>query len=116
MDHTIAVCYPSRYDFIKENFCYLGATRKYYTSGTSGDTEPVAPWFADHEIEMHKKIFSKEQGGYGPPLMWYKCEIANLNTADEANVPKEDYYLKVPTLLITCKYDPIGVPGVQRMV
>ncbi|KAL8635873.1 MAG: hypothetical protein Q9226_009312 [Calogaya cf. arnoldii] len=64
---------------------------------------------------MHKKIFSKQQGGYGPPLNWYKCEIANLNTADEANVAKEDYYLKVPTLLITCKYDPIGVPVVQRM-
>lgn len=64
---------------------------------------------------MHKKVFSKEQGGYGPPLNWYKCEIANLNVPDEAKVAKEDYYLKVPSLLVKCKYDPLGVPAVQEM-
>ena len=64
---------------------------------------------------MHKKIFAKEQGGYGPALNWYKCQIANLNTPDEAQVPKDDWYLKSPTLLIKCKHDPVGVPRVQEM-
>ncbi|KAL8753641.1 MAG: hypothetical protein Q9199_004908 [Rusavskia elegans] len=112
MDHTIAVAYASSYDFSKDNLCYLGAARRYYTSGTPG---PIAAWFADHEIEMHKKIFSKEQGGYGPPLNWYKCEIANLNGPDEAKVAKEDYYLMVPSLLVKCKCGPLGVPAVQEM-
>ncbi|CAL8579872.1 hypothetical protein XPA_005602 [Xanthoria parietina] len=111
MDHTIAVAYASSYDFSKDNLCYLGAARKYYTTGTPG---PIAPWITDHEIAMHKRIFSKEHGGYGPPLNWYKCEIANLNVPDEATVSKENYYLKVPSLLMLCKYDPIGVPAVQE--
>ena len=90
--------------------CYLGATRKYYTSGTPG---PLADWISGDDVSMHKKSFFKEQGGYGPPLNWYKCQMANLNTPDEAQVPKDHYYLKVSTLLITCKNDPIGVPVVQ---
>ncbi|KAL8996144.1 MAG: hypothetical protein Q9169_004291 [Polycauliona sp. 2 TL-2023] len=115
IDHTISVCFPLSNSFIKQHFCFLGALRAYYTSSILSPPAPTASWITDTEIQMHKQIFSKENGGYGPPLNWYKCEIANLNVADEAGVAEADYYLKVPTLLVTCKDDPIGVPEVQRM-
>ena len=111
MDLTTALCYASANDFMKDNLCFPGACRTYYTSGTPG---PHASWITAEEISTHKKIFAAEQGGYGPPLAWYKCQMANLNTPDEARVPEEDYYLKVPTLLIKCMNDPVGVPLVQE--
>ena len=106
------MCYTAHNHILKDKLCPLGAAREYFTSGTPG---PIANWVTGDEIAMHKKIFSKEQGGYGPPLNWYKCQIANLNTPDEAQVPKDDWYLKSPTLLIKCKDDPVGVPAVQEM-
>ena len=110
-DLTMSIVYSASEEFVKDRLCRPGATREYWTSGTPGS---IASWLTPDEIAMHNKIFASEQGGYGPPLNWYKCHVANLNTPDEAQVPKDDWHLRSPTLLIKCLNDLVGVPAVQE--
>ena len=88
----------------------LGACRSYVSTGK---TAPIAPWASAEEISTYEKILSPSNGGYGPTLNWYKTQIANLNTPDEIPVAEEQKHIQQPTLLVTCKLDPIAVPQLQ---
>ena len=103
--------FPADPDSAKETMCPPGATRDYITSGK---TQPLASWISPQEISNYNEIFAPENGGYGPSLNWYKAQIANLNTIDDAEVPEERYHLQVPALLVTCTKDYIAVPMMQE--
>ena len=61
-------------------------------------------------MKTHNKIFAPENGGYGPPLNWYKCQIRHFNDEDDAGIPAESSFIEQPTLLVTCSKDPVGAP------
>ena len=95
----------------KEHICVPGAARAYITSG---ETQPLASWITPKEISLYNEILAPENGGYGPPLNWFKAQIANLNTADEAEVSEENYHIQVPALLVTCARDYIAPPKMHE--
>ena len=106
-----SLLFPADPTSFKQNLCLPNAARTYITSGT---TQPLASWIHPSEISIYNEIFSPSNGGYGPPLNWYKAQIANLNTADEAEVPEEKYHIQAPALLVTCARDYIAVPKMQE--
>lgn len=65
-------------------------------------------------MKTHNKIFAPENGGYGPPLNWYKCQIRHFNDEDEASIPAERSSIEQPTLLVTCSKDPVGNPDMAE--
>ena len=66
------------------------------------------------EVKTHDEIFAAENGGYGPPLNWYKCQMAGLNIEDDARIPAERATIEQPTLLVTCRNDPAGIPAMAE--
>ena len=110
MELSVSLMFIPSGEQMRDIMCPIGAIRKYYESGTPG---PHADWITSEEVSNHKRIFSAENGGYGPPLNWYKCQLAGLNNADEATVAEENSYLNVPTLLVTAKQDPVGKDVMQ---
>ena len=40
--------------------------------------------------------------------------MANLNTPDEASLTPEQQHIQSPTLLVTSRFDYVGVPAVQE--
>lgn len=95
---------------MKDAMCPIGAIQSYYASHSTG---PIAPWITSEETAIHEKIFDPTDGGYDPPLKWYKCQMSPLNAKDEKEIPKEKWSVGQKTLLVTCKRDPIGVPVLQ---
>ena len=95
----------------KENLAAIGAARQWFEEGRVG---PLAPWLSSEEVQTHSKIFAPENGGYGPPLNWYKAQIRLFNDADEASLPAERSFIEEPTLLVTCSKDPVGAPAVAE--
>ena len=49
---------------------YIGAARKCFENGV---TAFFASWITPEEIKMHDSIFGSSEGGYNPPLNWYKA-------------------------------------------
>lgn len=91
--------------------CLYGTTRSYFEEAKTG---PIASWVIPEEIEEHDQIFDPKKGGYGPPLNWYKAQIANLNTPDEVELPKDHLHIQQPTLLVAAKLDAVAVPVMQE--
>ena len=40
--------------------------------------------------------------------------LANVNVADDATIPEENYHVKKPTLFIACAKDYVAVPQMQE--
>lgn len=98
---------------MKEVLCNIDATRSWFAEGKSA---PLASWISDEEFQTHKKIFNPSNGGLGPPLKWYKAQVANLNTQDESTILPENLNVQQRSLLITCSKDYIAVPAMQEEV
>ena len=96
---------------LKKHFALYGAARAWFEERK---TKSIASYLSAEEVETHDRIFAAEQGGYGPPLNWYKAQIANLNTSDEASLAPEQLHIQAPTLLVTCTSDYVGVPAIQE--
>ena len=90
--------------------CAYGETRAWFVSGKS---VACASYITKEEIDIHNKIFAHENGGHGPPLKWYKAQIANLDNEDDATIPPERLHVQQRTLLVTCSNDFIVNPAVQ---
>lgn len=108
---TDSVLYTADPLTLKENLALLGAARAWFEGSK---TAPVGPYVSTEELELHDKIFAAQNGGYGPPLNWYKAQIANLNTPDEASLTPEKTHIHGPTLLVTCTFDYVGVPVMEE--
>ncbi len=91
--------------------CLIGAARSWFAEGK---TSALASYVSSEEIDIHDQIFAPENGGYGPPLMWYKAQMANVNVHDEATLAAEQSHIKQPTLLITAANDYIAIPSMQE--
>ncbi|KAL9128269.1 MAG: hypothetical protein Q9217_003031 [Psora testacea] len=109
-DSVDSLCYPHDPLWMKDNMCYPGAARTYFLEQKVG---PLAPWVSKEELATHDKIFAAEDGGYGPPLNWYRCQISNLNAGDDRGIPEEKRHINQPTLMIAAKLDYICVPAIQ---
>ena len=96
---------------MKDNLSLPGAARSWFEEGKVG---PIASWLSHEEVETHHQLFAAENGGYGPGLNWYKCQMGNLNSEDEASIPEKRNSIEQPTLLLTCRDDPVGVPVLQE--
>ena len=89
----------------------LGAAKSWFTEHR---TVALASYVTPEEIAIHDRIFAPENGGYGPPLMWYKAVMANVNTDDEATLGPEKSHIHQPTLLISASKDYIAIPAMQE--
>ena len=89
----------------------IGAARSWFTEGR---TTALASYVSPVEMAIHDQIFALENGGYGPPLMWYKAQIANVNTSDEASLAPERSHIQQPTLLISAEKDLIAITAMQE--
>ncbi len=107
------LCYPSDPSVLKTHLAPPNACRAYLTTS---QTSPLAPWLTPPEITTHDKIFAKASGGYVPTLNWYKCQISNLNAADDRAIPDEAVEIKVETLFVAAKSDAVAVPVLQEGV
>lgn len=96
---------------LKDHMCPIGAARSWFAEGK---TSALAPYVSSEDIEIHDRIFTTENGGYGPPLMWYKSVMANVNVQDEATLAPEQSHIGQPTLLITAANDYIAIPAMQE--
>lgn len=103
-----SLCYTEDPMTLKQHLALTGAARAWLEEGKSA---PIGSYVSAEEIEIHDKIFAPGSGGYGPPLNWYKAQIANLNTPDEANIPPERNRILAPTLLVTCTLDYVRMPS-----
>ena len=103
--------FPAHASSMKENMSLLGAARRWWEEGRVG---PMPSWLSHEEVETHYRHFASENGGYGPGLNWYKSQIRNLDSENEASIPEERKSIQQPTLLLTCRDDPIGVPVLQE--
>ena len=106
-----SICYTADPLTLKENLALLGSARAWFEGSK---TAPLSPHVSAEEYELHDKIFAAESGGYGPPLNWYKAQIANLNTPDEDSLTTEEKHIHGPTLLVICTLDYVGVPVIQE--
>ena len=109
-DSLNALLFAQDPKFMSDHMSPIGAMRTYIEKGQKG---PIGSWVTPEEVETWHKIFDPSKGGCGPPLNWYKAQIANLNSQDEFAVPEERYHIEQPALLITCSYDYIAVPKMQ---
>ena len=91
--------------------CPIGATRPWFEEGKA---VPTVSWISSEELTIHDQIFSPSKGGYGPALNWYRAQIANVNSEDEAHLASGDLQFERPTLLVTCSRDPIAVPDMME--
>ncbi|KAL8793176.1 MAG: hypothetical protein Q9195_004206 [Heterodermia aff. obscurata] len=108
---TVSSLFPADPLSWKENLAAIGAARRWFEENKVG---PVASWLSSEEVKTHNKIFAPENGGYGPPLNWYKSRISHVNNEDEASIPEEKSLIGQPTLLVTCSKDPVGVAGIAE--
>ncbi|KAF4943799.1 hypothetical protein FGADI_13156 [Fusarium gaditjirri] len=56
--------------------------------------------FLEQDHKHYKHAFSKEKGGYGPAINWYRASLRNINEEDEQKITTATYVLTHPTLLI----------------
>lgn len=98
-----AIKFASDSTFMKDNMCYLGACRSYFEEKK---TCPIGDWATNEEMDTYDKIM--KEGGYGAPLNWYKCQMANFNSADEVNLSDEEKQIKQPALLVSVMRNGLG--------
>lgn len=96
---------------LKHHLCNTSQMRSWFVEGKAA---PLPPWITSEEIETHRRILSKKNGGFGPPLNWYKAQMGNFNTADEAEIHPERFNVHQRTLLITCAKDVLAIPAMQE--
>ena len=89
----------------------LGAARTWFTEG---QTTTRASYVSPEEMAIHDEIFAADKGGYGPPLMWYKAQMANVNVEDEVSLAPERSHIQQPTLLICADKDVIAIAAMQE--
>jgi soluble epoxide hydrolase/lipid-phosphate phosphatase len=68
-----------------------------------GKTTPLPSWVSDEEFATRAKILAN--GGYRGPLNWYKAAMRAVNAADEAEVPHEQKFCSLPTMLVVSDQD-----------
>ena len=66
----------------------IGAARSWFTEGRA---TPRASYVTPEEMAVHNEIFMPDKGSYGPPLMWYKAVMADVNAEDEASLAPESH-------------------------
>ncbi|KAF4441405.1 epoxide hydrolase [Fusarium acutatum] len=75
----------------------LGGLRSWLNDGK---TTELPAYFSSEDHKHYGHTFSKEKGGYGPAINWYRAGLCNINEEDERNITTDAYILAHPTLLI----------------
>ena len=99
---------PTRW---RQNLAPTGATRSWLEEAKTG---PTASWVSSEEPAIHDRIFAPSNGEYGPAMIRYKAQIANVNGEDKSRLTSGEPHMQQPTLLVTCSKDPIVIAGMQE--
>ncbi|KAK2674220.1 Epoxide hydrolase-like [Fusarium oxysporum f. sp. vasinfectum] len=75
----------------------LGGLRSWLTEGK---TTKLPAHLTSEDHKHYKHAFSKEKGGYGPAINWYRASLRNINEEDERKITTAAHVLTHPTLLI----------------
>ena len=112
MERTLSTFYWGNESKAKEIFCVKGATLAWFAN--KGSPSPTSSLLPKDEFATRLKIFDPKNGGYEPPLNWYRAYQADVNFSDEANIPSERVHVQQRTLAILGNGDFICVPAVQE--
>ncbi|KAL9562660.1 hypothetical protein ACKAV7_013224 [Fusarium commune] len=61
----------------------LGGLRSWLTEGK---TTKLPAYLTSEDHEHYEHAFSKEKGGYGPAINWYRASLRNINEEDERSM------------------------------
>ncbi|KAH7219833.1 Alpha/Beta hydrolase protein [Fusarium oxysporum] len=75
----------------------LGGLRSWLTEGK---TTKLPAHLTSEDHKHYEHAFSKEKGGYGPAINWYRAALRNINEEDERKITTAAHVLTHPTLLI----------------
>ncbi|KAF5648010.1 epoxide hydrolase [Fusarium sp. NRRL 52700] len=75
----------------------LGGLRSWLTKGK---TTELPAYLTSEDHKHYEHAFSKERGGYGPAINWYRAGLRNINEEDERKIAAAAHTLTHPTLLI----------------
>ncbi|KAM0076137.1 hypothetical protein ACKRZS_011831 [Fusarium odoratissimum] len=75
----------------------LGGLRSWLTEGK---TTKLPAHLTSEDRKHYEQAFSKEKGGYGPAINWYRASLRNINEEDERKITTAAHVLTHPTLLI----------------
>ncbi|KAF5704851.1 epoxide hydrolase [Fusarium globosum] len=75
----------------------LGGLRSWLTNGK---TTKLPAYLSSEDHKHYEHSFSKEKGGYGPAINWYRAGLRNINEEDEQKITTAAHILTHPTLLI----------------
>ncbi|KAJ9416611.1 Alpha/Beta hydrolase protein [Fusarium oxysporum] len=75
----------------------LGGLRSWLTEGK---TTKLPAHLTSEDRKHYEHAFSKEKGGYGPAINWYRASLRNINEEDERKITTAAHVLTHPTLLI----------------
>ncbi|KAF5602508.1 epoxide hydrolase [Fusarium pseudocircinatum] len=79
---------------------YKGALGGLRTWLTEDKTTELPAYLTSEDHKHYGDAFSKENGGYGPAINWYRVGLRNINEEDERNITTAVHALTHPTLLI----------------
>ncbi|KAH6643359.1 putative epoxide hydrolase [Truncatella angustata] len=97
---VFSLLYPEDPEDWKRYFAPVDKAAEYVRAGRTG---PLPAWYSLSEYTTRDRILASK--GYQGPLSWYKAGMRGINLPDEAEIPEEDRYCKVPTLLVVSHQD-----------
>ncbi|WZH49670.1 AB hydrolase-1 domain-containing protein [Fusarium acuminatum] len=96
-EHAKSLYFTTDEEIIKKYKGALGGLRSWLTEDKTTKL-PAYLTLEDHKHYEH--AFSKEKGGYGPAINWYRAGLRNINEGDERKIPTAAHVLTHPTILI----------------
>lgn len=91
-------------DWMKKMFSVKDAMPKYLKGSERVPLRPYA------KLPKWKNDFMQRFGrdGFEAPTCWYKATAFNVQSADDASIPKENAVVRVPFFFIGCTGDSVG--------
>ncbi|KAL7624641.1 hypothetical protein AAE478_006210 [Parahypoxylon ruwenzoriense] len=93
-------------NWLRDIFCVRGSMRKWLLDDSSVELRPYA-----QDPNLRRAFVERlQRDGFEAPLCYYKSDITNMQYEVMKNIPKERFVVRVPTLYIICRQDPVCRP------
>ncbi|EWY83277.1 hypothetical protein FOYG_13115 [Fusarium oxysporum NRRL 32931] len=96
-EHAKSLYFTTDEEINKKYKGALGGLRSWLTEGK---TTELPAHLTSEDRQHYEHAFSKEKGGYGPAINWYRASLRNINEEDERKITTAAHVLTHPTLLI----------------
>ncbi|EXK27564.1 hypothetical protein FOMG_15807 [Fusarium oxysporum f. sp. melonis 26406] len=96
-EHAKSLYFTTDEEINKKYKGALGGLRSWLTEGK---TTKLPAHLTSEDRKHYEHAFSKEKGGYGPAINWYRASLRNINEEDERKITTAAHVLTHPTLLI----------------